>query len=82
MGSSPIAGTQTVRVGSIGTVAPSQGAILARDLRVRVSHSHQQINRNNARVVKLADTPDLGSGAYGVVGSTPTLGTKFSFRYV
>ncbi len=32
--------------------------------------------RYNAQVVKLVDTPDLGSGAARYVGSSPILGNK------
>ncbi len=34
----------------------------------------------NAQVVKLADTPDLGSGAVRCVGSTPILGNLIFFK--
>ena len=34
----------------------------------------------NVRVVKLVNTPDLGSGAYSIVGSSPTLDTMFGWN--
>jgi hypothetical protein len=34
-----------------------------------------RISNENAQVVKLVDTPDLGSGAARCVGSSPILGS-------